>query len=48
MPGRAYLEKIVQNGFEIPMIPRKVLTREVAQALDSALEQVKVRLDREV
>ena len=48
VPGRAYLEKIVQNGFEIPMIPRKVLTREVAQALDSALEQVKVRLDREV
>lgn len=48
MPGRAYLEKIVQNGFDIPMIPRKVLTREVAQALDSALEQVKVRLDREV
>lgn len=48
VPGRAYLEKIVQNGFEIPLIPRKVLTREVAQALDSALEQVKVRLDREV
>lgn len=48
VPGRVYLEKIVQNGFEIPMIPRKVLTREVAQALDSALEQVKVRLDREV
>ena len=48
VPGRAYLEKIVQNGFEIPLIPRKVLTREVAQALDFALEQVKVRLDREV
>ena len=48
VPGRAYLEKIVQNGFEIPLIPRKVLTREVAQALDSALEQVNVRLDREV
>ena len=48
VPGRAYLEKIVQNGFEIPMIPKKVLTREVAQALDSALEQGKVRLDREV
>ncbi|MBF4804940.1 KAP family P-loop NTPase fold protein [Lancefieldella rimae] len=48
VPGRVYLEKIVQNGFEIPMIPRKVLTREVAQALDSALEQVNVRLDREV
>jgi len=48
VPGRAYLEKIVQNGFELPMIPRKVLTREVAQALDFALEQVKVRLDREV
>lgn len=30
------------------MIPRKVLTREVAQALGSALEQVNVRLDREV
>ena len=48
VPGRAYLEKIVQNGLELPMIPRKVLTREVAQALDSALEQVNVRLDREV
>jgi len=48
VPGRAYLEKIVQNGFELPMIPRKVLTREVAQALGSALEQVNVRLDREV
>lgn len=48
VPGRAYLEKIVQNGFELPMIPRRVLTREVAQALDFALEQVKVRLDREV
>lgn len=48
VPGRAYLEKIVQNGFEIPMIPKKVLTREVAQALDFALEQVNVRLDREV
>lgn len=48
VPGRAYLEKIVQNGFELPMVPRKVLTREVAQALDSALEQVKVRIDREV
>ena len=48
VPGRAYLEKIVQNGFEIPMLPKKVITREVAQALDSALEQVNVRLDREV
>lgn len=48
VPGRAYLEKIVQNGFELPMLPRKVLTREVAQALDFALEQIKVRLDREV
>ena len=48
VPGRAYLEKIVQNGFEVPLIRRKVLTREVAQALDSALEQVNVRLDREV
>lgn len=48
VPGRAYLEKIVQNGFELPMLPRNVLTREVAQALDFALEQVKVRLDREV
>ena len=48
VPGRAYLEKIVQNGFELPMIPRKVLTREVAQALDFALEQVNIRLDREV
>ena len=48
VPGRAYLEKIVQNGLELPMIPRKVLTREVAQALGSALEQVNVRLDREV
>ena len=48
VPGRAYLEKIVQNGFELPMIPRKALTREVTQALDFALEQLKVRLDREV
>lgn len=48
VPGRAYLEKIVQNGFELPMLPRKVLTRELAQALDIALEQIKVRLDREV
>lgn len=48
VPGRVYLEKIVQNGFELPIIPRKVLTREVAQALGSALEQVNVRLDREV
>lgn len=48
VPGRAYLEKIVQNGFELPMLPRKVLTREVAQALDFALEQIKVRLDQEV
>lgn len=49
VPGRAYLEKIVQNGIELPIVPEKVLTREVVQALEAALEQVKaIRRDAEV
>ena len=49
VPGRSYLEKIVQNGIELPIVPEKVLTREVAQALGAALEQVEsIRRDAEV
>lgn len=49
VPGRTYLEKIVQNGIELPLVPEKVLTREVAQALEAALEQVEaIRRDAEV
>jgi len=47
LPGRAYLEKLVQNGFELPIISDKVLTREVTQALEFALESIKIRFDQE-
>lgn len=48
VPGRSYLEKIVQHGFELPAIPDKVFIREVTQALALALEDVDVRFDQEV
>lgn len=37
VPGRAYLEKIIQLGFDLPAIPDEVLTRQVFAELDEVL-----------
>jgi len=37
VPGRDYLEKILQLAIDLPRVPQSVLTRQVASALDAAL-----------
>lgn len=39
-PGRAYLEKIVQVFFDLPVIPESVLNQQVFDALESALSGI--------
>jgi hypothetical protein len=40
VPGRAYLEKILQLGIDLPELPPEVLTRQIAEALDAALSGI--------
>lgn len=38
IPGRAYLEKILQIGFDLPAIPGHVLNQQVFECLDAELD----------
>jgi Cdc6-like AAA superfamily ATPase len=40
MPGRDYLEKIVQTSFDLPAIPENVLQQQVSNALQEVLDDV--------
>lgn len=40
VPGRDYLEKILQLSLDLPFIPRQVLLTQLTFALDAALKQV--------
>jgi hypothetical protein len=40
IPGRDYLEKILQVAIDLPVAPTEVLNREVLQAIDSALSTI--------
>jgi predicted KAP-like P-loop ATPase len=40
IPGRAYLEKILQIGVDLPAVPAYVLNKQIFQAIDNALSQV--------
>ena len=40
VPGRNYLEKIVQIGYDLPAVPDRVLISQVSLAIDSALAHV--------
>jgi predicted KAP-like P-loop ATPase len=40
VPGRAYLEKVLQVAVDLPALPERVLTREILEALDDALRGV--------
>ncbi|HWP37856.1 MAG TPA: P-loop NTPase fold protein [Gemmatimonadales bacterium] len=40
IPGRDYLEKILQVAVDLPAIPADILNREVLQAIDSALSTI--------
>ena len=50
VPGRDYLEKILQLAFDLPAIPDQVLNRQIFHALDEALSEVEnnLVLDQEV
>lgn len=41
VPGRAYLEKIVQLSFDLPAIPREVLRSQIFEQLNPILDGVK-------
>lgn len=48
IPGRAYLEKIVQLGFDLPAISQDILQNKVVSEFNSILGDVKdIRLDQE-
>ncbi|WP_166875026.1 P-loop NTPase fold protein [Salinibacterium sp. ZJ450] len=40
VPGRSYLEKIVQLSFDVPAIPREILRSQVFERLSAVLEDV--------
>jgi predicted KAP-like P-loop ATPase len=40
IPGRDYLEKILQVGIDLPAIPEDVLNSQIAKAIDSALAKM--------
>ena len=42
VPGRAYLEKILQVAIDLPAIPRLVLTKQVSSALDAVLGEIEI------
>ena len=41
--GRAYLEKILQVGFDLPVVPAQALNRQVFEAIDKALSEINNR-----
>lgn len=41
IPGRDYLEKILQVGIDLPAVPPLVLRKQILQAIDNALSSVK-------
>lgn len=43
IPGRDYLEKILQVGVDLPAVPDSVLHRQVFKAIDGAIEGVEPR-----
>ncbi|MDN4489676.1 P-loop NTPase fold protein [Demequina sp. SYSU T00068] len=48
VPGRAYLEKIVQLNFDLPIVPRDVLRSQIFEALNRVLEDVEdLRFNRD-
>jgi hypothetical protein len=40
IPGRTYLEKIIQVGVDLPAVPVQVLNRQILEAIDKALSQI--------
>jgi hypothetical protein len=49
VPGRAYLEKILQLGIDLPAVPDEVIMRQTFAALDAAFEDLQLMpLDEEV
>lgn len=40
IPGRDYLEKILQIGVDLPAVPNHVLNSQILKAIDSALEDI--------
>lgn len=50
LPGRAYLEKILQLGIDLPELPAAALTEQITGALDAALVDVEnaIELDANV
>jgi len=40
IPGRDYLEKIIQLGVDLPTVPAEVLNRQIFRAIDEALREV--------
>ncbi len=40
IPGRDYLEKILQFSVELPVVPSHVLDREISEAIEGALSQI--------
>ena len=40
IPGRAYLEKILQVGVDLPVVPPHVLDRQIFEAIDEALSEI--------
>ena len=40
IPGRDYLEKILQFGVDLPVVPPHVLDRQIFEAIDRALSQI--------
>ncbi|WP_223162227.1 KAP family P-loop NTPase fold protein [Nitratifractor salsuginis] len=40
IPGRDYLEKILQVGFDLPAVPAHVLNKQILTAIDNALSTV--------
>ena len=40
IPGRAYLEKILQFGVDLPVVPPHVLDRQIFEAIDEALSEI--------
>jgi hypothetical protein len=40
IPGRAYLEKILQIGFDLPAVPEHLLNQQIFAEIDAALESI--------
>lgn len=40
IPGRAYLEKILQIGFDLPTVPEHVLNKQIVASIDAAIDGI--------